>query len=488
MRLLLRFLAGIGLALLVLIVLLFLPVFSKIDLARATIPPGADTVQMAVNPDYHTNVVGRIFLGNEYRALWAEPIPFAVLDLDRFDGGLMPVREGSGQETRSLHFDGRNGGHFSFRSIDKETHRLLVKTLSRTPIAWLAHDQTSSSFPAGAIPALALQEAVGLPSGPVRLVVLPDSDRLGKYRESYAGLVGMLQDNPSDYLRRFPGVDSTTRLVESEELLPLLDGSAAHRPDAAAFLTARLLDLFLNDWDRHEGQWRWAGFPEPWGTRWLPVPVDRDRAFSWYDGILLRLARLRAPELTEFGPSYPAIAALTKNSGPLDRRLLAGLDRPAWDSIAALVAARLSDSAIAASIGRLPSAYQRLAGAKLEQTLRLRRDGLAGIADEFYGQLAHAPEIRGTASGDFYRIIHHPDGDLEVRIARKEAGAEGADWFSRRFDPGETAQIDLYSGGGDDRMTVSGSPVSPIVLRKLDRNGRALDGSAPGDTAQRTGR
>jgi hypothetical protein len=135
----------------------------------------------------------------------------------------------------------------------------------------------------------------------------------------------------------------------------------------------------------------------------------------------------------------------------------------------------------------LPSAYQRLGGATLDRTLRLRRDGLAGIADEFYHQLAEAPEIHGTARGDVYRIIHHPDGALEVRIASSEGEGEGLTWLSRKFQPGETVRVDLYSGGGDDRMVVTGSPASPIVLRKLDRSGRPLSGSPPEDSAKRAG-
>lgn len=479
MRRLGRLLGGIGLALLVLAVLLVLPIFPEIDVSRAEVPVGADSVRTPANQAYRTNPVGRRFLGDRYRALWAEPIVVPVLDLAELGGGLRPLKEGSGQETRGLHFESASGTHFIFRSVDKESHRLLQGRMSRTPVAWLVHDQTSASFPAGPLVALPLQRALGLPTAEPRLVVLPDSDRLGKYRERFAGVVGLLQESPDDYVRRFPVAAGVTEVKESEEVFALADSTSSHRLDAKSFLTGRLLDLFLNDWDRHAGQWYWGSIPEAWGVRWLAIPVDRDRAFSWYDGMLLKLARLRAPELLEFGPEYPAIHALTKTSDSLNRRLLAGLARESWDSITRFVAGRLTDSAIDSSLRRMPEPYYRLAGARLAATLRRRRDQLPDIASEFYLLLSKYPEVHATREAETARLLHRPDGAVELLIARTRDGAEGSPWFGRRFLPGETTRIDLYLGGSDS-IIVSGNDAGRIRVRVFDEQGRQMTMPASG--------
>ena len=70
------------------------------------------------------------------------------------------------------------------------------------------------------------------------------------------------------------------------------------------------------------------------GVPWTPIPRDRDQAFARFDGLLLGLARLSAPQLVEFSPTYPSMVGLTWNARVLDRRLLSGLEWPVWDSVA----------------------------------------------------------------------------------------------------------------------------------------------------------
>src|SRR4029077_16428910 len=50
-------------------------------------------------------------------------------------------------------------------------------------------------------------------------------------------------------------------------------------------LRARLLDILIGDWDRHEDQWRWIKTKGEDGSVYLPVPRDRDQAFYTTSGI-----------------------------------------------------------------------------------------------------------------------------------------------------------------------------------------------------------
>ncbi len=61
--------------------------------------------------------------------------------------------------------------------------------------------------------------------------------------------------------------------------------------DEASYIRARLFDMLIGDWDRHEDQWRWASFKENGKTIYRPIPRDRDQAFSiMADGALLNFA------------------------------------------------------------------------------------------------------------------------------------------------------------------------------------------------------
>jgi len=469
-----RWLKRIGVALLVLAVLLAVPILPRITMPSFPAPPGADSLELVVNRGYDVNSVAEVFLGSQYRSLWAQPITVPVLHLDSFEGGLRPTREGGGQESRSLHFESAGGRHFVFRSVDKEVLRLLHAGLARSPVAWLVHDQTSSSFPAGALVANPLQESVGLASGHPRLVLMGDDARLGEHREKFAGILGLLQEGPEEYVRRIPDGAAVTEVKDTEEILPLADSSSRHRLDTHSFLTARLVDGFLNDWDRHAGQWRWAPVQERWGTRWLAIPVDRDQSFSDYDGVLMALARLRTRKLAVFGTELPSVKGLTYNSRHLDRRFLAGLDRKTWDSTAAFVAGRLTDSVIDAAVKQLPEPWYRLEGAKLAATLKQRRNRLPAFATSFYLYMAEHSEIFATMEAETAHLDYQPDGGIEVRLRSGADGSESEPWFVRRYLPGETGRIDLHLGGGRDRIVRTGTPSGAIVVSVFDEKGREV--------------
>ncbi|HEY0350586.1 MAG TPA: hypothetical protein VGC48_00590, partial [Gemmatimonadales bacterium] len=78
----------------------------------------------------------------------------------------------------------------------------------------------------------------------------------------------------------------------------------------------------------------------------MPIPRDRDQAFVKYDGVLLYVARQSAPQLLNFGPSYPYMAGATWNGRDLDRRFLVELEWPAWDSTATQLKGALTDAVI----------------------------------------------------------------------------------------------------------------------------------------------
>ncbi|HTL05580.1 MAG TPA: hypothetical protein VL241_07520 [Gemmatimonadales bacterium] len=446
-------------------VLLLVPVHPPIELPRFPAAPGQDSVRVIAGERYRANALVRLLLGAHYRELWTLPINVEVLRLDAVDGGLRPVREGGGMETRSLHFSSAAGRHSVFRSLDKEITRLLSTGMSRSLLASVVQDQTSSAHPAGVLVAAELQRAAGLPAPHPRLVVLPDDPALGAFRPRFAGLLGILQESPGES----PGVprDSTGEPLakHTDEVMGLLDAGTGQRIDAAGYLTARLLDFFLNDWDRHAGQWRWIPAPAAGGTWWRPVPIDRDQAFAWYDGILLALARLRTSKLSEFGPGYPHLQGLMRNSGALDRRLLAGLSRATWDSVGSFLTAALSDSVIDSAVHQMPAAYWQVSGPQLAATLKQRRAGLGAMATEFYRALARVVEVHAAATDTLARLTPGSDGSLELRL---DSG------FARRLEPGVTTRIELHLHRADGRIVVVGDPAGPIPLRVLDVTGREV--------------
>src|SRR5919108_3318640 len=189
------------------------------------------------------------------------------------------------------------------------------------------------------------------------------------------------------------------------------------RTPRRAFLAARLMDVLIGDWDRHQDQWRWARFDSAGARWWRPLPRDRDQAFARLDGVLVWLTGFYQPQVVGFGDDYPSIWRLTFAGQVPDRRLLVDLDKPAWDSVPKVLQLRLTDSVIAAAVRRLPPEYYAKNGATLERALRRRRDQLLRISDRYYALLAGVVEIHGTDEADVAEVERLAGGRLSVRLS-----------------------------------------------------------------------
>lgn len=422
-----------------------------------------DSVTVVAGARYQAGGLKRFLLGHTYRDLWAAPIRVPVLDLRRFAGGLTPIKLGGGNQTKSLRLLAPDGSEYVFRLVDKN-NLSVPPGFEGTLVEGIARDQVSANHPAAAIVAAPLLRAAGLLHVAPLLAVMPDDSLLGEFRKEFAGKLGMIEVFPSKP-EDAPGFADAVQIIDSDELRTLLEKDPRVRIDACAFLTARLMDAFLNDWDRHAGNWKWARMRSAPDSPWLPIGRDRDKVFISYGGIL-GLAGKVSPKLITFQGNYPSVAGLTWNSIELDRRLLSGLEKPVWDSVAEALRRKLTDQVIDEAVLAMPREYQP-STPQLAATLKQRRDGLPEIARRRYLNLAAGPDIHATDAADRATITRLDDGSIEVQI---QSGND-APWFRRRFYPSETDEIRLYLHGGDDRAVVRGDIGEGMRVRIIGGNG-----------------
>lgn len=426
-------------------------------------PVGTDSVQIVAGKRYQGGWFRRFLLGDTYRDLWAAPVRVPLLDLRGYAGGLTPTKTGSGNQTRSLRFVAVDGSEYVFRMVDKDKIP-LPKGFHGTVVEGIARDQVSAHHPGGAVVSAPLLQAAGVLHVTPYLAVMPDDSLLGEFRQEFAGRLGMIEAYPSkpDDL---PGFAGASALIESEDLRALLDKSPSTRLDARALLKARLMDMLLNDWDRHPGNWKWAQLEASPNAAWVPIPRDRDKAFIQYGGVVAVASRF-SPNLIAFKPTYPSIRGLTYNSREMNRRLLSGLEKPVWDSIAGDLKRRITDNVIDSAVRGMPPEYQAL-HPDLASKLKSRRDRLPEQADVFYRFLAAYPDIHATDSADRARIARHPDGSVEIELRSKGDVPS----FRRRFHALETREVRVYLHGGDDSTVVTGNAPHSILVRVIGGNG-----------------
>jgi hypothetical protein len=441
------------------------PASAQPSVAGADAPPAADWATLAAGERYAASGLREWLMGSRYRDLWTTPVRVPVLDLSSFAGGLAPLRRGGNVQTMALRFKGADGREYNFRSVDKELTPALPEYARETPLDDLRQDLTRAQHPAGPLIATALLDAAGVLNPGPRLVVMPDDPALGEFRADYAGLLGTIEVHADEGENDEPLFANSPRVSDTEDLLEDLRSGAEHRLDARGYLRVRLIDMLLGDWDRHEGQWRWARYDSAGAHRWVPVPEDRDYAFVDHDGVLPALARTRLPRLVRFGERYPSVLGLTANSLDQDRAFLAPLPRAAWDSAVAEVRAALPDRVIDDAVLRMPAEYRPLDAEELARTLRIRRDRLNEAADAFYDLVAQAPEVHATDRADHAEAEHLPDGRLRLRIRSALESGASTPAYERVFDPAETQEVRLHLHGGADTTEIRGG--GRIALRIL---------------------
>ncbi len=446
-------------------------------------PPEPKTRTLAAGPQYAKGALHRFFFGAHYRDLWATPVEVPVLDLETFAGGLTPVKTGGGLQTRSLRLAGRDGRTYTFRSVDKDPSAVLPIELRETIADRILKDQISSAHPAAALVVAPLLQAAGVLHVEPRLFAMPDSARLGEFRKDFAGMLGLLEERPDD-AGEGPAFADADKIVGSEKLFERLAKDPRESVDTRAFLKARLVDIFLGDWDRHRDQWRWARLERGKSSPWQPIPRDRDQAFARFDGLFPAIARNYVLQIVSFGEAYPDMVGLTWNGSELDRRFLVGLERPVWNEVVAELGKVFTDDVIEGAVRKMPPAYFAKSGAALAKALKSRRELLPQAAERFYRLLAEQVEIRGTDRADTAEVAALPDGRVEVSLSAPAGKSdEPHTYFTRRFDPKETREIRLLLLDEDDFVRVRGNVRERLRLLVVGGEGRdRVDDSAAGGT------
>ncbi|HZK79322.1 MAG TPA: hypothetical protein VFC35_10460, partial [Gemmatimonadaceae bacterium] len=127
------------------------------------------------------------------------------------------------------------------------------------------------------------------------------------------------------------------------------------------------------------------------------------------------------PGLITFTGTYPAPTAIFVNATAFDRRMLGGLDKAVWDSVAQSLTSTLSDAEIDKAIAMLPPQYGPTS-LRIDATLRERRNNLSAAADNYYSILTSVVDVHGTDADDKATIVRNADGSVDVGLSSAKSG------------------------------------------------------------------
>ena len=462
-----------------------LPVFKSPGLEEkaVSIPNLPDSFTTITAPYYKANSFKRWLLGDNYRKEWTTSITVPVFDMGKVRGGLKPTKRGGGMQSRSLRLEDAEGREFVLRSVEKYPDKTLPEEFRQTFVKDAVVDGISASYPFAALSIPPLATAAKVPHANPKLVWLPDDPRLLQFRQDFGnGLYLFEEREPLD----LPKTWSTEKVIEK------LQEDNDNKTDQKAVLRARLLDLFIMDFDRHEDQWRW-GAPETEkgkGKTYFPIPRDRDQAFFTNDGIIPRLISQPwlIPKFQGFRAKARNINTFNFNGRYFDRSFLNDLSESDWAEGVDAFLPLMTDSAIRLALQQQPHEIQNEAVPHIIKTLQERRGYLKEEALKYYRFLSKEVDVAGSDKRELFEITRNEDGSVKVVVRKiNKEGEETKKLYSRTFRYGVTKEIRLYGMGGEDKFVLNGDGRKSILVRIIGGAGKdTFDNSATRSSGGKT--
>jgi len=412
--------------------------------------------------------IKRFLLGNQYRDIWLTPVDVPVLDLKHQAGGLRPLKKGGGMQTKSLRLKGADGKQYVIRSVQKYPEKAVPKLLRKTFAADIVKDQISAAHPYGAFIVPKLAEAVGVYHTNPKLVYVPHDHLLGEYLDEFGDMLALFEQRPAGNESDMANFGNTERIVGTPEMLELMLKDNHHRVDERAMIRARLFDILIGDWDRHEDQWRWATFKNKKETIYRPIPRDRDQAFFKFKGLLPFLGNRKwaLRKFQNFNHSIRDVIGLGYNSRYVDRSFLTSLSLEDWLSIADSIKYSLTDEAIESAFRQTPDTIYQNSKKEIIPKLITRRQNLPEIAKEYYLILAKYVDVLGSDKDELFKIKRMNKDETKVTVYRLgKKSKKGKKIYQRVFKTKETKEIRIYGLGGEDIFEVTGQVQKGILIR-----------------------
>jgi hypothetical protein len=430
-----------------------------------------------IGGEYGASGFKQLFFGSLYRKAWIEPITVPILFLDTTFGGLTPLKKGGGLQTISLQFIDSVGRKYAFRSIDKTPAKALPIEFRINLVKDVTQDMTATQHPYGALFVAELLNATELYHGTPKLYIMPDSPKLDKYRNQFSGMFGMLEPKPTELSDLTKSYKNANDVKSTLSLFNKLYDSPKVTIDTLQFAKARIFDLFIGDWDRHQDNWKWIGFKNENNTNYKPYPKDRDHAFSQMNGLFYYLADRdwAVPFRENFNSKYTGIKSLTLKGTHLDRFLLASLDKEDWLKVTNELNTQITEQVIDNAKLAFPNELQEKSGKEIAEKLKVRKEGLNDAVEKYYKLLAKEVDVVGTNEAEYFEITRLESGAVNVKMyPRKDLSFDKLRmtvFFDRTFYPNETEEVRLFGLAEVDSFYISGNSKKSILVRIVGGNG-----------------
>ena len=417
--------------------------------------------------------------GERFRKYYGTKILAKNVQLDTLFGGLTPIRKGGGHQSKSLRLQDAQGREYVMRALRKSAvqylqavafkEQFIAGQFESTYSETLLLDIFTGAHPYTPFAVAELAEAIHVYHTKPHLVYVPKQAALKEFNEEFGDALYMIEERVSSGHGDKPNFGYSNTIISTPDLLKELRKNEKSKVDERSYIRARLFDMLIGDWDRHEDQWRWAAFEINKQTLYKPIPRDRDQAFSiMADGVLLNYLTKSIPALRlmqSFEGDIKNVKWFNLEAYPLDKALINQAGRNLWIEEAKYIQNMLTDSHIDKAFKQLPVEVQDEALNELKTRLKARLQNLEKIANSYYSYLSNYAIIKGTDKDDLFEVERLDNGDTRIAIYRIEKGVKGHLLLDKHYLQNETKEIWVYGLDDKDVFQVFGPGKKTIPLK-----------------------
>ncbi|PWG06251.1 metallophosphoesterase [Polaribacter aquimarinus] len=439
------------------------------------------TASIYTNKEVSKTKSYKFLWGDRYRKYFGTKVTAPTVSLDTLYGGLKPVRRGGGHQSKSLRLEDQKGRQYVMRALRKNAVQYLQAVVfkdqyveehfDKTLTQNLLMDVFTGSHPYAPFTIDKLAEAINIYHTKPILFYVPKQKSLGKFNLDYGDELYMIEERTDEGHGDKKNFGYSDNLISTDDLRKNIVKDEKYSIDEEAYIRARLFDMLIGDWDRHQDQWRWAEFKSDNTIVYRPVPRDRDQAFSIFgDGFLLGFLTNSIPALKgmrSYSEDLTNPKWFSYSAYPLDMTLISKSKKDVWDKQVARIQTQITDDVIEKAMAKFPKEVRDETINDIKKKLKGRRKNLQKIADRYFNYLNKFQIIKGTNKDDWFDIKRSTNGDTEITVYRIKNGKKGKIILQRRYSYDITKEIWLFGLDDNDVFTLNGATGKNSIKLKI---------------------
>lgn len=356
------------------------------------------TVKLSASDAYESDAFKDILQGENYREAWETIVEVPILYLDTLFGGVEVIKEGGGQQTKSLRLKTENDLVLTLRSINKNPKPLVPEALEKLGLSNIVTDGISGQHPYAALVVSQLAKAVNVLHTNPKVVFVPKQKVLGdEFNFSYGNKIYLLEYENKGKVN-WSNHNNIEEIVDNDDLQKLNSSNRGKiQIDKNQLIKSRLFDIVIGDWDRHAKQWGWLLQKKDTTYNAIPFPMDRDNAFFNVEGLLPSL--IANKNITPHLQSFQSEMELMGLVYDFDIYYLQGTTEAQFLKEAQQIQEQLTDEKIEKAFKTWNEQLQIQDAKFLIRTIKKRRDNLLDTAKEFKIILDNQPLLDKPLKG-----------------------------------------------------------------------------------------